>query len=529
MKDKLLLLFCIILLAIVPVNVSAEQSIKVNLNGNHIDFDVQPAIINGRTMVPLRAIFEALGLEIRWDGETSTVTGVGNGKEIKLKIGSTKALIDGNEVELDVPAAVIENRTLVPVRFVAEASGAKVAWDGTSRTVLISTLEKPFLLVKNPDEKIKIEYVDGTNIKFYPNTVNLPRDGECRVSLEGESNYEYLFVVIKGPDLSINRELLRTTDGKFKTDTWLRHGPGEYVLTVLGSHTMFGNYLPLAVIFVNNANYFWGKFDVPIQVNYLNDELIELSRDTLGTPYSTEFVHLSGTSLNRYLLVSIVKDGEEITEPIKIREGKFDFNVWLKYGPGYYDIYIYGGNFLDADFKKVLAIEAESSTDDSRFVLPSITVESDNEEIIQLAREITEGKETEIEKVLAIHDWVATKINYDTKSTTIESFNIKSALDTYRTRTGVCNDFAELAAALCRSVGIPARIAVGEAGNDEDGWVGHAWNEVYVEGKWIIMDPTWDAGYIRGHRFRDALSHEYFNPSIEKFNKDHKFEKYLQY
>lgn len=532
MKKIFLILICVVVLTTVPVYAAEEQQIKVNLNGEYIDFDVKPTAINGRTMVPMRAIFEMLGLEVLWDGETKTVTGLGDEKEIKLQIGNTTAYIDGKEVELDVPASIIGGRTLVPIRFITEAVGGKVAWDGDTRTVLISTLEKPSPLVINSDEKIIIEYIQPEKIKFSQDTVNLPRYGDCNISLEGESDYEYIIVIVEAPNESFNRELYRVENGKFKTDTWLRHGPGAYLITFYGGDSISGDYSEVAAIFVNNINYFYSKEDVPIQANYINDELITLSETTLKAPYCSDKIRLSGTSLNNYFLIAIEKDGQgqEIIEPIKVKEGEFDVNIWLKYGPGDYDIYVYAGNFLHRNFKKILAIEAESNIEeDKRYILPSITIESDNEEIIQLARELTEEKETEMEKVMAIHDWVATKIDYDVKSVTKDNFNVKSALDTYRTRMGVCNDYAELVAALCRAVGIPAKVVVGDAGNDEDGWEKHAWNEVYVEEKWIIIDTTWDAGYIRGRKFRDYLSYEYFNPSLNHFSKDHKKEMDLPY
>lgn len=119
--------------------VSAEQDISVKLNGEAIAFDVQPQIINDRTMVPLRAIFEALGATVEWDGETRTVTSAKGEITIKLTIGENKLYKNGEAIELDVPGQIVDDRTLVPVRAISEAYECEVEWEAATRTVLITT------------------------------------------------------------------------------------------------------------------------------------------------------------------------------------------------------------------------------------------------------------------------------------------------------------------------------------------------------------------------------------------------------
>ncbi len=192
--------------------------LTVILDGKRLFFDVEPSIQDGRTLVPLRGIFEALGANIVWDDRTKTIiakkkiadnivaesdksetskkstssttekwkilrnyaadldrkAGVNQPKtggkpvtekapdhyiqermegsskpktkttqdkytEIKLKIGDNIAYKDGKTVELDVPAVIVDGRTLVPLRFVSQSLGANVAWDGDSRTITINS------------------------------------------------------------------------------------------------------------------------------------------------------------------------------------------------------------------------------------------------------------------------------------------------------------------------------------------------------------------------------------------------------
>ncbi|MBQ7040108.1 MAG: hypothetical protein IJN39_06025, partial [Clostridia bacterium] len=102
-----------------------------------MNFDVPPVIMNGRTMVPFRAIFEALGCTVSWDAETRTATGIRNGRKIQLTIGDKTARIGDQPQTLDQEAVIENSRTLVPLRFVSEALGAEVQWLADSRVVVI--------------------------------------------------------------------------------------------------------------------------------------------------------------------------------------------------------------------------------------------------------------------------------------------------------------------------------------------------------------------------------------------------------
>ncbi len=117
----------------------ASDTIRVTINGVEQNYDVMPVIIDGRTLVPMRGIFEALGAKVGWIDHSKTVTGTRNNKTVKLRIGDNLAYIDGQETILDVPATIIEGRTMVPVRFISEMLGEKVDWDGNTKTVIIDS------------------------------------------------------------------------------------------------------------------------------------------------------------------------------------------------------------------------------------------------------------------------------------------------------------------------------------------------------------------------------------------------------
>jgi len=120
----------------VPVG-AASPPIRVTVNGALLATDVAPTIQNGRTLVPMRAIFETLGATVHWDEATSTVRAYRREDAIILQLGSRTAWVNGPPRQLDVAPMAVGGRTLVPLRFVAEALGAQVNWVDATRTVAI--------------------------------------------------------------------------------------------------------------------------------------------------------------------------------------------------------------------------------------------------------------------------------------------------------------------------------------------------------------------------------------------------------
>jgi len=117
---------------------ASANTISIVLNGRPLVADVAPVIRNGRTLVPFRAIFEALGAEVSWDEATSTVAGYRGRQAIVLVIGNRTAWVDGPSVTLDVAPQIINGRTMVPVRFIAESMGAQVEWVAAANRVAIT-------------------------------------------------------------------------------------------------------------------------------------------------------------------------------------------------------------------------------------------------------------------------------------------------------------------------------------------------------------------------------------------------------
>ncbi|KJS66001.1 MAG: hypothetical protein JL50_13680 [Peptococcaceae bacterium BICA1-7] len=114
-----------------------DTKVKVYVNGQTPIFDVAPRIVEGRTLVPVRFIAEALNANVTYDQDTETVNIQGQAN-IRMKIKSRIALVNGQEVELDVPAEIENGRTMVPLRFISEGFKCKVDFYGQSNLVSIT-------------------------------------------------------------------------------------------------------------------------------------------------------------------------------------------------------------------------------------------------------------------------------------------------------------------------------------------------------------------------------------------------------
>ena len=159
-----LVLALLIFASCIPV--VAQENINITIDGQAKVFDVMPVLINDRTMVPLRGIFETLGADVGWDDPTQTVTAKKGEITITLQIENKIAKVNDKEVELDVPAKLVNERTMVPVRFVSESLGCKVEWIDETQTVVITSATS-----EEPKEQTNVQKIlDGKKVIFIGNS-----------------------------------------------------------------------------------------------------------------------------------------------------------------------------------------------------------------------------------------------------------------------------------------------------------------------------------------------------------------------
>lgn len=166
----------------------AQDTVSVQLDGEAVRFDTAPRIIGDRVMLPVRAVFEAMGMTVDWDEATQTAIGVKGHRRIFLTLGSTTAWVNDLPYTLDVPPQTVDDRTLVPMRFVAESLGYVVNWYEPTQTVYIETPKS--WIVQEPLELTF--FSDGVQGVYDYNkmTVFQEADKKTNIKLTGKSIYK---------------------------------------------------------------------------------------------------------------------------------------------------------------------------------------------------------------------------------------------------------------------------------------------------------------------------------------------------
>ncbi|OEG00194.1 hypothetical protein BHF71_05765 [Vulcanibacillus modesticaldus] len=198
MKKFSIMVFTLILLvSVLPQVGFAEGMIKVKLNGEYVQFD-QPPIIdeNDRTLVPIRFISEELGAKVTWEGSTQTVIVTKDDRVIELSIGKTTAEIDGRTYQLDTSAKLVNGRTLVPIRFISEALGLEVGWEGNTQTVILNSSDNVKItyqfMPNNRDEMIELVQ----SLPSFSGTTIVDILGDVVINLKGSENSKDLTISV---------------------------------------------------------------------------------------------------------------------------------------------------------------------------------------------------------------------------------------------------------------------------------------------------------------------------------------------
>lgn len=202
MKKIISLLLAVgLVLSSATLTFANENEISVYVEGQKVSFDVPPQTINDRTMVPIRAIFEVMGATVNWDNATQTAICTKDNTVVKMTLNSKTEYINDVPYEMDVAPVIVDNRTLAPARYVAEAFGYFVNWDGNTKSVLINktstikdgTKENPYEF----GDKVSITFWDAYDFEatkaagkyeFTLNKLMSPKDMEIKFN---DSSYSY--------------------------------------------------------------------------------------------------------------------------------------------------------------------------------------------------------------------------------------------------------------------------------------------------------------------------------------------------
>jgi hypothetical protein len=250
---KKLFLAVLLALSLAVLPAAAAGPVKIQINGARLATDVDPVIIDGRTLVPVRAIAEGFGAEVGWDGASRQVTVKKSGNTVILTIDNTNYTKNGQTLKMDVPAQIVSDRTMVPVRVVSESLDAQVDWNGETRTVIINKQEEDNGLT--PEQVLEKSLtatagLDGTRFKGTIEA-NTGVGDPVRIAIEGAAKAGATRLKMSGnpPEGPITMEMW--TNGKvFLVNDgggWVENESFSFVL-LDDVHDMIGDQYPAAVM-----------------------------------------------------------------------------------------------------------------------------------------------------------------------------------------------------------------------------------------------------------------------------------------
>ncbi len=191
----------------------AALSVIVVVNGQQLQFDQPPVERAGRVFVPLRGVFEHLGASVVY--ANGQINATGNGRNISLQIGSNQATVNGQPQTIDVAPFLIGSRTLVPLRFVAQALGASVDWNNNTSTVTITGSGGSYTTTPQPNQSFYLNNQrpapNGTTNALQPAihaTYSEPvRRESVRVAIDGRDMTNDVYTNANGFDVTPSFQL----------------------------------------------------------------------------------------------------------------------------------------------------------------------------------------------------------------------------------------------------------------------------------------------------------------------------------
>jgi transglutaminase-like putative cysteine protease len=514
-------------------------------------------------MVPMRGIFEHLGAQVYWYPETREVVGYKDNNYIKLQINSETYYKNGNSDTLDSPPIIVDGRTMVPIRFIAESLDMNVDWSKETRTVTITY----------PDETDSYENFDGV---FY-RKIDLTDYGLAFMipSFWSKSEqYDYVWefqgydtnidiaVEAKAVDKDASLDDFSTESKQALLDLYTSTG-----LAFTGSDSINVNNLDMEVAYLTLYGdgyelyqvifYFMGddqgytatftydsKTNESDTLKTIKNIIGTVSLKNLSVSFSEEHyieydkffemgVHLASPIYSNmetensfvfngyvneyeaipYFTVKVSKGENSLMSKVPVYAYEFETPIYTPFGLGKHDIVIAtppnGDNIIDYIMQFSVI---NTSIDSIRYLVPSTYVNPSAPEIEGLADEIALEAFTDEEKVLGMMKWISSEIIYSPGNNGAEP---QDALELLESKKGDCDEISFLFASVLRNLEIPVKIMAGKLPDGD----GHAWTEVQINGSWIIVDPTWGSGYIneRNGLYVKEFNSDYYNLNREEY------------
>lgn len=498
-----------------------DDTIKVLINGKYLNFDVPPVQVDGRTLVPLRAIFEALGASISWDDSTNTVTGTKDSTNVVLQLDNPTAYVNGSPVTLTVPGTLINNKTMVPTRFIAESMNCVVSWDDNSKTVIIM----PNKTIKFDDSNLEAAVKTSLNTSKSSLTTadvaslkTLDTDNKSIKSLEGLQyciNLERISIS-KGEisDISELSNLVKLEDIYMPYNKITDISPLKNLVSVktlflqsndITDISSISGMKSLETLALGNNNF--KDISVIKNLTSIKNLFIQGALVQDITPVSNlkdlEMINLSGTQVND---LTSLKDNTKLTSLNILDTAIIDVSP-LKSLKSLKSLYF-------DNSEKTTEINDEFFTKYSFLTYKAKTI----------VDSLIKPNMSDLDKERALHDYIILNTKYDHEGYINGNLPDEShqAYGVLMNKVGVCDGYAYAMKALLNLAKVNSIVVYGDSFDLSSAPIGHAWNMVVIDGKYYHVDLTWD-DLDNYDGFDNNIQHKYFNISDKQISTNHKY------
>lgn len=552
--------------------------LNIQYNNNEITFSREPQVFGNEVYVSISELANSLGLYVKLESDRFVVL-YQNNTFVKLDLESNQVSVNGKISEISSGPFYSDQRVFAPLLFIAEAYRYKVDWKKETGELFLadSTSGSQFDFIESDNFYKRVDIADlgirlsipvhwdpldetnrffGYKDDFEYFTMHLSHKktsaSEKLSTLEENAEKDLLKQsprstqisdVVHTKDLSLDAYIIYSTliedKQKFNQVTYVfKEQEDAYIL-----HFKYGSYMDkkTADSIVSTAS---SSFQISrLTIDQRDEHYVEFQNFyrlgmTLDKP-----VFANQTTNDSFLLkgrtnvsiegfnVVVSKNSQSINFYVPVENKKFEQKIYLPFGLGKHDIYIEeaqdGGLFskekmvsklepiINYDDYNILAFSLlNTSNNNIRYLIPSSRVPSELEKMSDLGNLLTYKEETSYKKAKVLYQWIEKNIQFDEDH---NSEDLKSPVEVFERAVANEEELSYFYATLLRSIGIPCRIVTGDYDNQ-----GHFWNEIYVNGNWIVADL--------GEEFQsgDGIT-TYFNLSRDKHYSDYTNIKVLEY
>lgn len=562
---KSLLLICIFIFILMSFSYGQDSELKIYYNDELINFATKPIVKENIILVPMRQFFESLDANINWISETKQVLAYKGNMFIKLQIDNKEVHKNGKKLNLKHKPILNNQRTLVPIEFVAKTFDMSFNWDKEKNIIKINNKYRDNVYSLLGKTFFKKYYIENEQVEF-----SLPSTWK-KVS---DNKYEYNYLDLRKLQLNISNDFLNDLSLQEHIENTKEKLSSD--ISILEEKNVSINDINFKKIFIEKENdnsksvlYFFtyknkvylfnfsyqGKIDDQDALSIIKKIINSVSISTLSinenNEHYIEFLNFfkynfdlksdlyANKSINNYfdfegtvksktvknIFVTVSKNNKSRDYKIPIKNNSFSKKIYTPFGLGKHNVTVTLNNLnKNLNNKSIITLNNENSNVIMKFsvlnlenkkmlyLLSNQLVLSDNNEIKSAANLISINDETKYEQSRSIYEWIIQ--NFDLINKNKEKENLNDSLTTFNQSEGTNLELNLLYTSLLRSLNIPARIR--KLHDNENNL--HYQTEIKINGQWILTNLYKEFQHKKKQEFSDFIYFDIYDQNyFDKF------------